>query len=416
MKFNQLRINLIRLKASIEKSSSIGATKNGGLHRLTLTQEDKEIRDVLVNWMKEENMDVRVDDLGNIYGTREGKRKDLPMVMVGSHLDTQPNGGRFDGVLGVLAGLEAIRVLNENNIETERTIELVNFTNEEGDRFTPPMLGSGVVTNNYIKEFVYNIKDKNNITYKQALEAIGYKGLEGNRFNNIGYFLELHIEQGPILEKNKVDIGIVQGVKGMTRLEVNVEGQACHAAHPAEERRDALVAASEMVLAIDGVTEKYEDLSTTVGVFKVNPSIYNIIAGEVDFTFDVRDLDDKIRLDAITEIQEKISNIAVERNVEVSIEETWNIDGTYFSEEVLDVIKMCTERLNYSHQSIVSGAGHDARFMNDIAATAMIFAPSIDGLSHCEDELTLDKDLGQSSNVLLQSILTLANKVPEQLP
>src|SRR5699024_6192872 len=198
-----------RLKSTFDKSSAIGATANGGLHRLTLTKEDKQIRDILVDWMKAEDLHVRVDDLGNIYGRREGKQNDLPIVMVGSHLDTQPNGGRFDGVLGVLAGLEVIRVLNENNIETERTIELVNFTNEESDRFTRPMLGSGVVTNNYTKEFVYNLKDKDGITYEQALKEIGYQGEESNRLENVEYFLELHVEQGPILEKNNKDIGLV---------------------------------------------------------------------------------------------------------------------------------------------------------------------------------------------------------------
>lgn len=201
MDYNQYRINFARLKTSLEKNSIIGATKNGGLNRLALTKEDKKIRDIFVDWMKGEDLEVRVDDLGNIYGRREGKQKNLPIVMVGSHLDTQPNGGRFDGILGVLAGLEVIRVLNEHNIMTERTIELVNFTNEEGDRFTPPMLGSGGVTNNYTKEFVYNRQDKEGITYEQALEKIGYKGKESNRLKNVGYFLELHIEQGPILEK-----------------------------------------------------------------------------------------------------------------------------------------------------------------------------------------------------------------------
>lgn len=411
MDHSHYRINFPRLKSTIEKSSSIGATENGGLHRLALTREDKQIRDILVNWMKEEGLDVRVDDLGNIYGKREGKQKNLPTVMIGSHLDTQPNGGRFDGVLGVLAGLEVIRILNENNIITERTIELVNFTNEEGYRFTPPMLGSGVVTNNYTKEFVYSLKDKDGITYEQALEEIGYKGEETNRLKNVGYFLELHIEQGPILEKNNKDIGLVRGVKGMTRFTVEINGQASHAAHPAENRRDALVAASEMVLAINGVTADYRNLSTTVGVFDVSPSVYNIFAGKVVFTFDARHIDDKIRREALYIIQKRLKNIAAKRNVELTIEETWNINGTFFSEEVLEVLEECTKQLNYSYQLVDSGAGHDAKFMNDIAQTAMIFAPSVGGLSHCEEELTLDQDLEQSSNVLLQAVLTLANKV-----
>ncbi|GAB3794032.1 allantoate amidohydrolase [Virgibacillus kimchii] len=410
MDYNKYRINFSRLKSGIEKSSKVGATENGGLHRLALTKEDKKIRDIFVDWMQEEDLEIRVDDLGNIYGRREGKQKDLPIVMVGSHLDTQPNGGRFDGVLGVLAGLEIIRVLNENNISTERTIELVNFTNEEGERFTPPLVGSGVVTKNYTKEFAYSLQDELGITYEQALETIGYKGQEKNRLQNVGYFLELHVEQGPILEQSKKDIGLVRGVKGMTRFNVEVKGQASHAAHPVENRRDALVAASEMVLAIDAITDNYENLSTTVGVFDVNPSVYNIFAGKVNFTFDARDINDKQRREALSIIHQKINDIATKRQVDITIEETWNINGTFFSKEVLEVIETCTKELNYSYQTIDSGAGHDAKFMNDIAETAMIFAPSVGGLSHCEEELTLDEDLEQTSNVLLQSVLKLANK------
>lgn len=406
----QLRVNLSRLKSTINTSAQIGATENKGLHRLTLTAEDKDIRDIFIQWMREEGLDVRIDDLGNIYGKREGRNKDLPVVMIGSHLDTQPKGGRFDGVLGVLAGLEVIRVLNENNIETERTIELVNFTNEEGERFTPPMLGSGVVTDNYTKKFVYNLQDKEGITFEQALDAINYKGEECNRLNNVGYFLELHIEQGPMLEKHRKDIGLVQGVKGMTRLYVDVEGQACHAAHPAEGRRDALVAASEMVLAIDGITDSYPSLSTTVGVFEVSPSVFNIFAGKVSFTFDARHINDKIRREVLQKLCKEIKEIAQKYNVEVKITETWNIDGTQFSNEVLEVIKECTEELNYSYEYLASGAGHDAKFMNDVAETAMIFAPSVNELSHCEEELTLDNDIEQSANVLLQAVLKLANR------
>lgn len=410
MKGSQYRINLSRLKSTFDKSSKIGATSNGGLHRLTLTAEDKAIRDIFVEWMEEEGLEVRIDDLGNIYGKRIGKQPNLPSIMIGSHLDTQPNGGRFDGILGVLAALEVIRVLNENNIETERTIEIVNFTNEEGERFTPPMLGSGVVTNNYTKEFVYNLQDKEGTTFEQALQAINYQGEEKNRLKNVAYFVELHIEQGPILENNKKDIGLVQGIKGITRFIVEVEGQASHGAHPAENRKDALVAASEMVLAIDKVTASFENLSTTVGVFEVSPSVVNIFAGKLEFTFDARHIDDGIRREAIQIVCNELKDIADKREVKVAINETWNIDGTFFSGDVLEVIEESIQALNYSYERIASGAGHDAKFMNDIAKTAMIFAPSVNGFSHCEEELTHNSDLEKSSNVLLQTVLTLANR------
>jgi len=392
----------------LDTSSSVGATEHGGLHRLTLTKEDKQIRDILVDWMREAGLAVRVDDLGNVYGRREGKDRELPIVMIGSHFDTQPNGGRFDGVLGVIAAIEVIHILNEHQLETNRSIEIVNFTNEEGERFTPPMLGSGVITNNYTKEYVYQLEDKNGVTFEQALDEIGYKGEEAHRPKNIGYFLELHIEQGPILEKNVKDIGIVRGVKGMTRWKVDIKGQASHAAHPAENRRDALVAASKMVLAIDEMTQHYEQLSTTVGAFDVSPSVYNIYAGKVHFTIDVRHIDDKLRRQALQRIEHQLKQIAATHQVEICMEETRNIDGTLFSRDVMSMIEACVNQLGYSYRTIDSGAGHDAKFMNDIAETAMIFAPSVDGLSHCEEELTLDHHLEQSANVLLQTVLNIA--------
>ncbi|MFD1706432.1 M20 family metallo-hydrolase [Siminovitchia sediminis] len=406
-----LKINMERLKAAFDVSSNIGATEKNGLTRLTLTAEDKKMRDIFVNWLKEEGLSVRIDDVGNIYGKREGRNKDAKSIMIGSHLDTQPRGGRFDGVLGVLSALEVIRTLNENHIETERPIEIVNFTNEEGERFTPPMIGSGVATGNYTKEFAYGLRDRDGIFFEEALNETGYKGQEENRRLNVEYFIELHIEQGPLLEKNKKEIGIVKGVKGMTRFEVTVTGHASHGAHPAYGRKDALVAASKMVLAIDEATQKYEDLSTTVGVFEVFPSIVNIFAGEVRFTFDVRHLDDDIRNTVIRTIQESLEQISEESGVDCSVKQTWNIDGTHFSAELIDVIQEESNKLNYTHQYMVSGAGHDAKFMNDICKTAMIFTPSANGFSHCEEEFTSYEDIQKATTLLLNVVLELADKV-----
>ncbi|RST74402.1 Zn-dependent hydrolase [Siminovitchia acidinfaciens] len=408
---NKIDINMSRLKAAFEVSSKIGATEKNGLTRLTLTEEDRKIRDIFVQWLKEEGLSVRIDDVGNIYGKREGRNKNAKSIMIGSHLDTQPRGGRFDGVLGVLSSLEVIRTLNENNIVTERPIEIVNFTNEEGERFTPPMIGSGVATGNYTKEFAYGLRDKNGVSFEEALNEIGYNGQEENRLSNVEYFVELHIEQGPLLEKNRKEIGIVKGVKGMTRFEVTVTGHASHGAHPAYGRKDALVAASKMVLAIDEVTKSYEDLSTTVGVFEVFPSVVNIFAGEVRFTFDVRHLDDQIRNRVISNIKENLKRISEESEVVCSIKQTWNIDGTHFSTELTGLILEETNKLNYSHQYIVSGAGHDAKFMNDICKTAMIFTPSANGFSHCEEEYTSYEDIQKATTLLLNVVMELANKV-----
>lgn len=405
-----IKINLDRLKSTIETSARIGTTRNGGLTRLALTREDKEMRDIFVKWLKDEKLEVRIDDIGNIYGRRKGRNNCLPAVMVGSHLDTQPNGGRFDGILGVLSALEVVRTLNDHNIETERAIEIVNFTNEEGERFTPPMQGSGVVTGNYTKEYVYALKDNEGKTFEQSLLDIGYQGSSVSRLSNIGYFIEMHIEQGPILEMNNKEIGVVQGIKGMTRFHVVIKGQAKHAAHPIYGRKDALLAASEMVIAIDKVTEDYDDLTTTVGVFHVSPSVINIIANRVEFTIDIRHINDDIRMDAIEKLRYNLYDIAKRRKIEIDIQQTWNINGTYFSTELSEIIIEGAEILGYSHQYIASGAGHDAKFMNDIAQSAMIFAPSVGGLSHCEEELTLDEDMEKAANVLLHVVKEVANK------
>lgn len=407
---HNLKINLNRLKSTLDVSSEIGKTHKGGLNRLGLTKEDKEMRDVFVKWLKEANLNVRIDDIGNIYGRRKGKNEKAKSIMVGSHLDTQPNGGRFDGILGVLAALEVIRTLDDLNIETERPIEIVNFSTEEGARFGIPMEGSGVITENYTKDYVYNLKDKDGITYEQSLKDIGYMGGSENRPMNVEYFLELHIEQGPVLIGNNIDVGIVEGIKGVTKKEVKLKGQAVHAAHPAYQRRDALVCASEMVLAIDNVTKQFDDLSTTVGIFEATPSHASIVTGEVNFTFDARHINDEIRGRAINLIIDNIQTIANKNNIDIMVEHIWNMDGTLFTDEIISLIEEGAKKYNFTYRKITSGAGQDAKFMNDIAKAGMIFASSVDGLGHCEEELTTDDIIEKTTNVLLYVVESLANK------
>ncbi|MDN4609182.1 M20 family metallo-hydrolase [Sporosarcina highlanderae] len=401
-------INLERLKSTFDVSSSIGATEGGGITRLALTKEDIEIRDVFVKWLKEANLSVKYDDLGNIYGRREGKNKDAKSIMIGSHLDTLPKGGRFDGIMGVLTSLEVIRTLNDLNIETERPIEIVNFTNEEGERFTPPMQGSGVVTGNYDKTEIYNLRDKDGITFEQSLKESGYMGEIENRPSNVDYFIETHIEQGPFLEENQKSIGIVQGVKGSKRHRVIVKGKSSHGAFPNSHRKDALMAASEIALAIDETAKSYKDLSTSLGVFDVKPSVESITAESVEFTFDVRHIDDHTKDEAIEVIKSKINEVASRRKVEVDFRQTWVASGTYFSKEILDEIEKSVNSLSYSYQYITAPALHDAKFMQDITNTAMIFAPSKDGLSHCEEEYTSYEDIEKVANVLLQTVISLS--------
>ncbi|MGM0852394.1 MAG: M20 family metallo-hydrolase [Bacillota bacterium] len=405
-----LEVNRKRLLESINISSSIGSSKNGGLNRLALTEEDKTMRDIFKKWLHEEGLEVRVDDFGNIYGRRKGKINNGPVIAVGSHLDTQPCGGRYDGILGVLTALEAIRVLNENNIETHYPIEIINFTNEEGARFAPPMLGSGGIAGEFTKDFIYNRKDKANVFYKDALKTIDYMGDEKNRSKDVKYFIELHVEQGPILESQNKSIGIVEGIQGMSWLNVIVTGETNHAGPtPMENRRDALVPSSKMISKVNELTKEFDGLKTTVGMVNVKPNVSNVIPGEVEFTIDIRHKDNEIRFEAIERLKEQLSTIALMNNVEVTITTDWHSDAVEFSPVVIEAIEEGADKKGYSSLRLFSGPGHDAKYMNKITDTGMIFLPSINGISHNEKELTLDDDIERGANVLLYVLNRLAN-------
>ncbi|AND40444.1 M20 family metallo-hydrolase [Cytobacillus oceanisediminis] len=409
METTKLMVNRKRLLDTINVSSSIGALENGGLNRLALTEEDKKMRNIFVKWLQEEKLDVRVDDLGNIYGRRKGKLNNSPAVAIGSHLDTQPCGGRFDGILGVLTALEVVRTLNENNIETDYPIEIVNFTNEEGARFEPPMLGSGGVAGEFTTDFIYNTKDNENISFQEALKKIQYMGDEKHRLRDIKYFIELHVEQGPILEKNNKLIGIVEGIQGISWLNVKVVGETNHAGPtPMEDRKDALAPSAKMVTKVYEITNEIEGLKTTVGKLNVKPNITNVIPGEVEFMIDVRHKDDEIRAGTIDRLREQLGTIAVMNNVEVTISTDWNSDAVLFSSEVMDAISEAAGVLGYSTLRLFSGPGHDAKYISKMADTGMIFLPSINGISHNEKELTLEDDIEKGANVLLNTILKLA--------
>lgn len=409
METTKLRVNRKRLLDTINVSSSIGTLENGGLNRLALTEEDKEMRNIFVQWLQDEKLEVRYDDFGNIYGRRKGKWNDRPAVAVGSHLDTQPCGGRFDGVLGVLTALEVIRTLNENNIETDYPIEIVNFTNEEGARFEPPMLGSGGVVGEFTKDFIYSAKDNEDISFQEALLKIQYMGEEKHRLRNIKNFIELHVEQGPILENKNKLIGIVEGIQGISWLNVKVVGETNHAGPtPMENRKDALAPSAKMVTKVYEITKEMEGLKTTVGKLNVKPNITNVIPGEVEFMIDVRHEDDEVRASAIDRLREQLSTIAVMNNVEVTISTDWHSDTVLFSSNVMDAINEAVDLLGYSKARLFSGPGHDAKYISKIADTGMIFLPSINGISHNEKELTLEDDIEKGANVLLYTILKLA--------
>lgn len=407
-----LNINLLRIKETIDASSKLGALPSGGLCRLALSDEDKAMRDLFVNWLKEAGLQVRADDFGNIYGKRKGKNEEALPVLIGSHLDTQPQGGRFDGILGVLSALEVIRTLNDHNIETERPLEIVNFTNEEGARFEPPMLGSGGITGNYSKEYILSRVDRDGKVFGEELNRIGYAGLESNRAKKIYRYVELHIEQGPILEKGKVSIGAVDGIEGITWLEVKLTGETGHAGStPNLLRRDALVAAAKMIVAIHQVVKEIDELTKiTIGRLSVIPSAVNCIPREVNFSIDVRHPNDIMRDCAVEMVREKMCTIAAVEQIDIEISDLWESESIRFSEEVLAHVLNGAEYFGYSCRLMTTGVGHDCKYMNDIVPSAMIFVPSIGGKSHCPEEMTQMEDIERGANVLLYVVQSLANE------
>ncbi|MBM7634705.1 M20 family metallo-hydrolase [Geomicrobium sediminis] len=402
------RINHERFNRYVKRSSEVGRTDNNGLHRLALSQADKEIRDQLKVWFEQAGLTTTVDDFGNMYGRREGKNPHLKPIVIGSHLDTQPYGGRFDGVLGVLAGLEVVESLNDDHIQTERPIVIVNFTNEEGARFPQPMLGSGAITEHFNKSFVYEIQDEKGITFEQALQEIGYVGKEEYRLKEAEYYLELHIEQGPMLERNSKQIGVVGGIQGMDWLDVNVIGEKNHAGPTAmEDRKDALASSARMISTLYEITNSYSGLKTTVGKLHVHPNVANVVPGNVEWVLDVRHEDDTLRMTALDEMRHALKQQAALDGTSVTVNELWASPAVLFDEDVLGAIEKSTDNLGLTRMKLYSGAGHDSKYMPYFGKTGMIFIPSVQGVSHREDELSHDHDLHNGVEVLLHTVMQL---------
>ncbi|RST71506.1 Zn-dependent hydrolase [Siminovitchia acidinfaciens] len=406
-----LMINTSRLMKTINESANIGKLSRGGICRLALTDEDKEMRDLYIQWLENIGLQVSIDDFGNIYGRKEGKNPDAAPVLIGSHLDTQPEGGRYDGILGVLAGLEVLTALNESGVTTDRPIVLINFTNEEGSRFEPPILGAGGLAGHFDKEFVYSRTDREGKTFLNELKRIGYHGSEGNRIQNSHCYLELHIEQGPVLEHKGLDIGVVTGIQGMDWLEVKITGQSDHAGPtPMSMRKDALYVTSKIIqLLQDTVVSQNEEATVTIGRLAIKPNSINCVPGEVIFSVDVRHSDDSVKEQLCQTIIEKMSITAAAEKVSIEINKIWETSASRFSEELIDVISETSDELGYTSKKMISGAGHDSKYMNEITPTAMIFVPSVDGKSHCQEEFTSEEAIEKGANVLLNTVYKLAN-------
>ena len=404
-----------RLWSSIMETAAIGATPKGGICRLTLTDLDRQVRDWFVAACKAAGCTVSIDDMGNIFARRAGKNPSLPPIAIGSHLDTQPTGGKYDGVIGVLSGLEVLRTLNDLRIETEAPIEVIDWTNEEGSRFAPAMLSSGVFAGVFDRAFADSRADRAGATFGAELERIGYRGNDKCGARKLGAHFEVHIEQGPILEAEEKTIGIATGVQGMRWYEVTVTGAESHAGStPMLLRHDALFAASRMIAAVHAAALAHApDAVGTVGLIESSPNSRNVIPGSVFFTVDFRHPDDTVVAAMEEELRQEIDQIASEARVHAAVARVWDSPAVRFDEGCIASVEEAARSLGHPARRIVSGAGHDSAYVARVAPTTMIFVPCAGGLSHNEAESAEPEHVAAGANVLLRAVLDTDQRLAE---
>jgi len=405
-----LKVNGERLWQSLMEMAEIGATAKGGVCRLALTELDRQARDLFVRWCEAAGCSVTVDAIGNIFARRAGSDGALPPVMTGSHLDSQPTGGKFDGAYGVIAGLEVLRTLNDLGITTKAPVETVVWTNEEGSRFAPAMTASGVFAGKFTLDFALGLKDADGVAMGEALEAIGYKGKAAVGGRPVGAFFEAHIEQGPILEAEAKTIGVVTGAQGQRWYDAVVTGQDSHAGTtPMPNRRDAMAGAARMIACLEKIAKAHAPHAVaTVGMLRVHPNSRNVVPGRVAFSIDMRHPEEAVLAAIDAEMQRRFSAIASEQRLELALERVANTDVVNFHPECVAAVRNAAERLGYAHRDIISGAGHDACYLSRVAPTGMIFVPCEGGLSHNEIENAAAADLAAGCEVLLHAILERA--------
>jgi N-carbamoyl-L-amino-acid hydrolase len=402
------RIDGERLWASLMELARIGATPKGGVRRLTLTPEDRQGRELFARWCREAGLKVRVDRIGNMFARRDGTDRDAPPVVMGSHLDSQPSGGKFDGAYGVMAGLEVMRALNDAGAKSRAPLAVASWTHEEGSRFVPAIMGSGVFTGVYRLEDILKHKDADGVTVGEALKAIGYAG--DARAHKVGAYFEAHIEQGPVLEDTKTTIGVVQGALGQRWYDVAISGQDAHAGPtPMELRKDALLAAAELTLEVNRIATTFPDYARgTVGHMVVKPNSRNVIPGEVRMTVDFRNARDSTLLAMKKALTDAADAIGRKRRVSIALEEAVYFPPCEFAPQLVSRVRSAAAELGLSHRDIVSGAGHDAVYLSRVAPTAMIFVPCEGGISHNEIENARPADLAAGCSVLLHAVLATA--------
>jgi N-carbamoyl-L-amino-acid hydrolase len=410
---SSLRINGQRLWDSLMELARIGATPKGGVCRLALSDLDRQGRELVTSWGRAAGLAVTVDRIGNVFMRRPGRNDALPPVMAGSHIDTQPTGGKFDGNYGVLAGLEVVRTLDDHGIRTEAPIEVAFWTNEEGSRFVPVMMGSGVFAGAFTLEHAYAAKDAEGRTVKEELARIGYIGEQVPGEHPIGAYFEAHIEQGPVLEDAGVTIGVVHGVLGIRWFDCTVTGMEAHAGPtPMELRKDALQVATRLMQEVVASALRHGPHGRgTVGMVQVHPNSRNVIPGQVRFSIDLRNASDELVDRQAAEVKALADRLSAESGLPVRIEQVSSYSAQQFDRECVQAVARAAEALGYSHMPAVSGAGHDAVYAARLAPTGMIFIPCKDGISHNEIEDAKPEHVEAGANVLLQVMLERARVV-----
>ena len=405
-------IDAKRLWDSLMSMAQFGATPKGGVRRLTLTDIDRQGRDYFRAQCEAAGLTVRVDAIGNMFARRPGRDPSRLPVLFGSHLDSQPSGGKFDGALGVIAGLEVMRALNDHGIVTEAPVELINWTDEEGSRFGHSLMGSGAWAGVYALDKVYGLKDTDGITVADALDSIGYRGPEKAAPFPADAYFELHIEQGPILEREEKQIGIVTGAQAQVWYDAVISGQDAHAGTtPPSARKDALVAAARVIDLVDRLMRaRGEDGRGTVGQLLVSPNSRNVVPGEVKFSVEFRhpDAAEVDKLDA--EFSAAAREIAAAVGVTLELTTLFKLPAQPFDPACVDLVRQASSRLGYPAREIVSGAGHDAVYVARHIPTAMIFTPCKDGLSHNELESIMPEEAAAGCQVLFEAVLARANR------
>ncbi len=410
VKETNISINSDRLWDSLMTMAKIGPGIAGGNNRQTVTVEDGEARKLLQKWSEDAGMTMKVDELGSMFFKRKGTDKNALPVVIGSHLDTQPTGGKYDGVLGVLAGLEIVRTLNDLNIQTKHPILVVNWTNEEGSRFPPAMMASAGYAGIYEVNTLLSAKDAEGNIFGDELDKIGWKGSETVGSQKFHCYYELHIEQGPILETEEVDIGVVTHGQGLKWLEVKLSGVEQHTGTtPMNVRKDTSLALSEIILAVNHIANKNQPNAVgSVGHIEVSPNSRNVIAGNSLFTVDIRSPDINKLVKMENELKQMTTDICKKYKIEFEMDQIGGFDPVAFDEECLNNIRNSAKKFGYSYKNIVSGAGHDACWINTVAPSAMIMCPCVDGLSHNEAEEIKPEWAASSTNVMLHAAIASA--------